>query len=124
MTCRDQGTNDMTRHSPEMALALEDPLVLAERWIAAGESVVLATVTGSWGSAPRPPGSRMAISGSGRIAGSVSGGCVEAAVVEAAFEILASGKPQILSFGVSDQSAWSVGLPCGGTIDVFLEPIR
>ena len=99
----------------------EDPLTLAGRWHAEGEQVALATVTETWGSSPRPAGSRMAITGSGRIAGSVSGGCVESSVVEAALETIADRQPRLLSYGVSDSSAWSVGLACGGTIRVFVE---
>lgn len=100
---------------------LDDPLALAARWHAAGEQVALATVTETWGSSPRPPGSRMAITAAGRIAGSVSGGCVESAVVEAALETVSDGRPRLLTYGVSDSSAWSVGLACGGTLRVFVE---
>ncbi|WP_419728647.1 XdhC family protein [Lichenicola sp.] len=107
--------------SPLPAFPPEDPLILAGRWHAEGERVALATVTETWGSSPRPAGSRMAITGSGRIAGSVSGGCVESSVVEAALETIADRQPRLLSFGVSDSSAWSVGLACGGTIRVFVE---
>ncbi|HEY1250048.1 MAG TPA: XdhC/CoxI family protein [Thermoanaerobaculia bacterium] len=94
-----------------------------ERWRSAGEPVALATVVATWGSAPRQPGAKMAVSASGRISGSVSGGCVEGAVVEAAKQTLATGRPGLLSFGVSDENAWSVGLACGGTIQVFVEPL-
>ena len=94
-----------------------------ERWRSAGEAVALATVVQTWGSAPRQPGAKMAISSSGSIAGSVSGGCVEGAVVEAARKALATGHPGLLSFGVSDESAWSVGLACGGNVQVFVEPL-
>ena len=116
----------MTRDpSPELhpapAFPPDDPLGLAGRWHAEGEAVALATVTETWGSSPRPAGSRMAITRSGRIAGSVSGGCVESSVVEAALETIADRQPRLLSFGVSDSSAWSVGLACGGTIRVFVE---
>jgi xanthine dehydrogenase accessory factor len=100
---------------------LDDPLIHAARWHAEGEAVALATVTETWGSSPRPSGSRMAIGATGRIAGSVSSGCVESDVVEAAFETLADGQPRLLSYGVSDSDAWSVGLTCGGTIRVFVE---
>ena len=94
-----------------------------EQWRAAGEAVALATVVQTWGSAPRQPGAKMAVSASGRIAGSVSGGCVEGAVVEAAKQSLATGHPGLLSFGVSDESAWSVGLACGGNVQVFVETL-
>jgi xanthine/CO dehydrogenase XdhC/CoxF family maturation factor len=113
----------MTDLVPDTAAFLDDPLAIAARWREAGEAVALATVTETWGSSPRPPGSRMAISASGRIAGSVSGGCVENAVVEAALETLADRQPRLLSYGVSDSDAWSVGLACGGTLRVFVEPI-
>jgi len=113
----------MTDLVPDIAAFLDDPLAIAARWREEGEAVALATVTETWGSSPRPPGSRMAISASGRIAGSVSGGCVESAVVEAALETLSDRQPRLLSYGVSDSDAWSVGLACGGTIRVFVEPI-
>ncbi len=102
---------------------LDDPLLHAARWHAQGEAVALATVTETWGSSPRPAGSCMAIGGDGRIAGSVSSGCVEADVIEAAHETLRDGQPRLLSYGVSDDSAWSVGLTCGGTISVFVERV-
>src|SRR5262249_58227480 len=76
-----------------------------------------------WGSAPRPPGGKMAVTADGRVAGSVSGGCVENAVVEAGKKTLSSGKAQLLHFGVSDDTAWSVGLACGGSLDVFVEKL-
>jgi xanthine dehydrogenase accessory factor len=95
-----------------------------ERWRRDGKGVALATVVKVWGSAPRQPGAKMAVSSAGEVAGSVSGGCVEGAVVEAAQGVLASGTPSLLSFGVSDEKAWSVGLSCGGEIEVFVEPVR
>jgi len=93
-----------------------------DEWISNGEEIALATVVSTWGSAPRPVGSRLAATRSGRFAGSVSGGCVEGAVIEASQEVLAGGKPQLLTFGVADEQAWEIGLACGGTIQVFLEP--
>ena len=99
----------------------EDLLSTAAAWRDAGEGVALATVTETWGSSPRPPGSQMAITQSGRMAGSVSGGCVEGAVAEAGMQAIATGKPQLLDFGVSDERAWEVGLACGGKIKVFVE---
>ena len=98
---------------PEQALA----------WIKAGKGAVLATVVQTWGSAPRPVGSQLAISSDGEMAGSVSGGCVEGAVVEAADDALKDGKPIILEYGVTDEDAFAVGLACGGTIRVLVEPI-
>ena len=93
-----------------------------DEWISNGEEIALATVVSTWGSAPRPVGSRLAATRSGRFAGSVSGGCVEGAVIEASQEVLAAGNPQLLTFGVADEQAWEVGLACGGTIQVFIEP--
>ncbi len=94
----------------------------ALRWATQGEAVALATVLRTWGSAPCPAGSFMAISASGAIAGAVSGGCVEGAVHEAAQEVLKTGVPVRLSFGVADALAWSVGLACGGQIEIQIEP--
>ena len=95
-----------------------------ERWRTEGKGVALATVVKVWGSAPRQPGSKMAVSSAGEIAGSVSGGCVEGAVVEGAQTVLDSGTPALLRFGVSDAQAWEIGLSCGGTIEVFVEPVE
>lgn len=92
-------------------------------WHRDGKGAALATVVETWGSAPRQPGSQLAISGAGQIMGSVSGGCVEGAVVTESLEALADGVPRLLSFGVSDESAFSVGLACGGTIKVLVEPV-
>ncbi len=101
----------------------EDILSVATAWAAAGEAVALATVTQTWGSSPRPAGSRMAVTPSGRMAGSVSGGCIEGAVAEAALATLHSGRPALLDFGVTDEMAWDVGLACGGKVKVFVEPL-
>jgi xanthine/CO dehydrogenase XdhC/CoxF family maturation factor len=92
-----------------------------ERWRAKGEKVAIATVVATRRSAPRPVGAKLAISESGELAGSVSGGCVESDVYENAREVLETGKPKLLSYGIDDEEAWSVGLPCGGEIDVFVE---
>lgn len=92
-------------------------------WYRAGRGAALATVVETWGSAPRQAGSQLAISGAGDIMGSVSGGCVEGAVVTEALEALADGVPRLLTFGVSDETAFSVGLACGGTIKVLVEPV-
>ncbi len=93
------------------------------RWLAHGESdIALATVLTTWGSAPRKAGAKMAFTAGGAaISGSVSGGCVEGAVIEAGGEVLAGGRPRLLRFGVADETAWGVGLACGGTIEVFVE---
>lgn len=102
---------------------MRDVLTDVERWRAEGLPIALATVIETWGSAPRTAGGKMAVTADRRISGSVSGGCVENAVVEAGVEVLASGKARLLHFGVSDDTAWSVGLACGGSIDVFVEPL-
>jgi xanthine/CO dehydrogenase XdhC/CoxF family maturation factor len=94
-----------------------------EQWRRDGKSVAIATVVKVWGSAPRPIGSKMVISSSGDVQGSVSGGCVEGAVYEAAQEVIRSHAPRLLRFGVSDERAWAVGLSCGGDIEVFVEPL-
>ena len=89
--------------------------------MARGDRVALATVVDTRRSAPRPPGSKMAINDRGEVYGAISGGCVEGAVVEVALDVLAGGEPQLLSFGIADDQAWDVGLPCGGEIDVWVE---
>ena len=93
-----------------------------ERWQAGGHRVALASVVGVVGSGPRDPGAAMAVNEDGEVAGSVSGGCVEGAVVSEALEVLASGEPRLCTFGYSDDEAFSVGLTCGGTIRIFVEP--
>ncbi len=95
-----------------------------DRWRADGKKVALATVVKVWGSAPRPLGSKMALSDAGDMAGSVSGGCIEGAVYEEAQSVLAGGEPRVVSFGVSNETAWSVGLSCGGEIEVFVEALE
>ncbi len=101
----------------------EDILGVVAAWRADGEEVALATVVRTWGSSPCPCGSQMAVTRSGRIAGSVSGGCIEVAVAEAALASLAAGRPELLSFGVTQERAWEVGLACGGQVSVFVEPV-
>ena len=96
-----------------------------ERWRTRGDGrVALATVVATRGSSPRPIGSKLAISEQGELAGSVSGGCVENEVYEEARAVLEGGPPKLLSYGISDEQAWSVGLPCGGEIDVFVERLE
>jgi xanthine dehydrogenase accessory factor len=95
-----------------------------DRWLAAGRTVALARVVGVEGSGPRDPGATMAVNEDGEVAGSVSGGCVEGAVVAEALEVLASGRPRLCTFGYSDDEAFAVGLTCGGTIRVFVEPLE
>jgi len=99
-----------------------DPLNIAETWLKAGRRVALATVVDTWGSAPRPVGSHLVIDSEGNFEGSVSGGCVEGAVVFEAVDVLESHKPNLLEFGVADETAWEVGLSCGGRIRVYVEP--
>lgn len=101
-----------------------DPLAAAAEWRGAGLEVAIATVVSTWGSAPRQPGSQMCISEQGDFVGSVSGGCVEAVVIEEARALLTSGGTKLLSFGVSDEQAWEVGLACGGKVEVFLERVE
>jgi xanthine/CO dehydrogenase XdhC/CoxF family maturation factor len=101
----------------------EDILATAAAWRASGEQVAIATVTETWGSSPRPPGSQLAVTVSGKIAGSVSGGCIEGAVADAAMKTIASGVPQLLDFGISNERAWEVGLACGGKLKVFVEKL-
>ena len=101
----------------------EDILKAAEDWRKQGRGVALATVMETWGSAPRPVGSNLVIDAEGNFLGSVSGGCVEGAVVAEAVDIIDSGKPKMLEFGVADEDAWQVGLSCGGTIRVFVEKV-
>ncbi|WFU10683.1 XdhC family protein [Rhizobium sp. CB3090] len=98
-----------------------DPLFIAEEWASAGRNVALATVVDTWGSAPRPTGSHLVIDGVGNFHGSVSGGCVEGAVITEALDVIESGKARMLEFGVADETAWRVGLSCGGRIRVYVE---
>ena len=94
-----------------------------ERWRAAGKRVAVARVVGVEGSGPRDPGATMAVSEDGEAAGSVSGGCVEGAVLTEALDVLAKRKPRLLTYGIADEDAFAVGLTCGGTIHVFVEPL-
>ena len=96
---------------------------IALDWARAGKGAALATVVETWGSAPRPRGAQLAVSAEGEMMGSVSGGCVEGAVVAEALEALADGRPRLLTYGVSDEDAFAVGLACGGTIRVMVEPV-
>jgi xanthine dehydrogenase accessory factor len=98
-----------------------DVLDEVESWVERGDKVALATVVSVKRSAPRPPGTKMAVNDKGSVVGAVSGGCVEGAVVEVAEEVLKGGPPRLLHFGIPDSEAWDVGLPCGGEIDVFVE---
>jgi len=100
---------------------MKDVLEPVDAWVARGDKVALATVISTKRSAPRPPGAKMAINDRGDIAGAVSGGCVEGAVVTVAEDVLAGGPPRLLHFGIADEEAWDVGLPCGGEIAVWVE---
>jgi xanthine/CO dehydrogenase XdhC/CoxF family maturation factor len=94
------------------------------RWREAGKGVALATVVNTWGSSPRPLGSKLAVDADGAFVGSVSGGCVEGAVVTEALETIRDGKPRLLDFGVTNEQAWEVGLACGGKIEIFVERVE
>jgi xanthine/CO dehydrogenase XdhC/CoxF family maturation factor len=99
----------------------EDILTAAQDWRGAGHGVAIATVVETWGSAPRPVGSHLVIDDDGRFLGSVSGGCVEGEVVTEALDVISAGAPKMLEFGVADETAWRVGLSCGGRIKVYVE---
>lgn len=104
---------------------MRDILTDLDKWRTDAErkSIALATVIQTWGSSPRRAGAKMALTPDGLITGSVSGGCVEGAVFEAGVEVLKSNRPQLLHFGVADETAWEVGLACGGSIDIFVKPL-
>lgn len=104
-----------TNADPVLAQALE--------WLDEGRRIALATVTRTWGSAPRRAGSHMAIADTGDFSGSVSGGCIEGAVIQTALEVIESGRPRTLEFGVTNEMAWEVGLACGGRVHLFVEPV-
>jgi xanthine/CO dehydrogenase XdhC/CoxF family maturation factor len=106
-----------------MTDANQDVLGTAAGWLASGRKVALATVVKTWGSSPRPTGSQVAVRDDGAFVGSVSGGCVEGAVIEEARAAMQDAKTRKLEFGVSDEQAWSVGLACGGRIEIFVEPL-
>ncbi len=99
----------------------DDVLDEAARWLDDGRQVALATVVATWGSSPRPVGSQLAVDEAGHMVGSVSGGCIEGAVVHEAMQVMQSGQPKLLEYGVTDEMAWEVGLACGGTVKVFVE---
>jgi xanthine/CO dehydrogenase XdhC/CoxF family maturation factor len=106
-------------------MAASDPDILetASTWLREGRRLAMATVVETWGSAPQPVGSQLLIDSDGNFQGSVSGGCVEGAVVTEALDIIQSGRPKLLNFGVADETAWKVGLACGGRIGVYVEPL-
>ena len=102
----------------------QDILEVASRWRAEGRKLALATVVTTWGSSPRPVGSQLVVDEKGAMEGSVSGGCIEGAVVGEAIEVIKDGKPRILDFGVTDEQAWEVGLACGGKVKVYVERVE
>lgn len=102
-------------------LGPDNVLEQATAWRQSGRDVALATVVSTWGSAPRRPGAQLAITADGKMAGSVSGGCIEGAVIAEAREVMEEGQPKLLEFGVTNDQAWEVGLACGGQIEVFVE---
>lgn len=101
----------------------DDVIDFAAAWCREGRGVALATVVKTWGSSPLPVGSHLVVDRDGNFAGSVSGGCIEGAVIEEALAIISSGTPRLLKFGVSDDRAWEVGLSCGGEIEIYVEPV-
>jgi xanthine/CO dehydrogenase XdhC/CoxF family maturation factor len=106
---------------------MEDNDVILQQaadWRAAGKGVALATVVSTWGSSPRPAGAKLVVDEDSKFLGSVSGGCVEGAVIEEALKSIKDGEPRLLSFGVSNEQAWEVGLACGGKIQVFVERVE
>lgn len=107
-----------------MIAEFDDIPATALAWSADGRAVALATVIETWGSSPRPVGSQMVIDGTGHFLGSVSGGCVEGAVIHEAANVLADGEPRLLAFGISDDQAWSVGLACGGKVRIYVEALE
>lgn len=102
----------------------DEVLAEARRWLDEGRSVALATVVATWGSSPRPVGSQLVVDDRRSMLGSVSGGCIEGAVVEEAGRAMKDGKPRLLEFGVSDEDAWAVGLACGGSVQVWVERLE
>lgn len=108
---------------PQETRAAVDPLDIAQTWLSEGRQVAMATVVKTWGSSPRQPGSQLVVRDDGRFEGSVSGGCVEGEVVRAGLEVMSSGQPVLLEFGVANEKAWEVGLACGGRIEIFVEAV-
>jgi xanthine/CO dehydrogenase XdhC/CoxF family maturation factor len=99
-------------------------LAQATQWRGQGKGVALATVVSTWGSSPRPVGAKLAVDDTGAFIGSVSGGCVEGAVIEEGLAAIKDGKPRLLEFGVANEQAWEVGLACGGKIQVYVERVE
>ncbi len=105
-------------------LKTEDILGTASEWRDADLGVALATVVSTWGSSPRPTGSQLLVAEDGSFIGSVSGGCIEGAVIQEAMSVIADGKPRLLEFGVTHEQAWDVGLACGGRVEVYVERVE
>jgi len=103
---------------------VKDVLARIKSWQARGDKIAVATVIQTWGSSPRGAGAKMVVNDKGEIFGSVSGGCIEGAVVEEALRTIKTGRPKLLHFGVADELAWEAGLACGGTIEVFVEQLN
>jgi xanthine/CO dehydrogenase XdhC/CoxF family maturation factor len=106
-----------------MSHDLDSVLSQAAMWIRAGHRVALATVVHTWGSSPRPAGSKLAVNDRGEFVGSVSGGCIEGAVITEALEVMAGAPTRVIDYGVSDQAAWEVGLACGGKVEILIEAV-
>ena len=115
---------DDTLTKYDSGAGLPDELVTLKQWLEEGRQVALATVVQTWGSSPRSTGSHLVIDTQSNFVGSVSGGCIEGAVVAEALEVIAEGKPKLLEFGVSNEEAWEVGLTCGGAIQTYVEPLQ
>ncbi len=107
-----------------MVEASSDVLAQARHWREAGKGVALATVVGTWGSSPVQAGSHLAVSDDSAFVGSVSGGCIEGAVVTEALQVIADGRPRRLEYGVTDEMAWSIGLACGGKVQIYVERVE
>jgi len=110
--------------SQALSVDASEVLEMAAAWRAAGRRVAIATVVDTWGSSPRPVGSQLLVDEQGAFLGSVSGGCIEGAVISEALEVIASGSPRLLDFGVSNEQAWEVGLSCGGKVTVYVEALE
>ena len=112
--------------NPDVLTNAEADAILAQArdWRSDGKGVALATVVSTWGSAPRAVGSQLVLNEEGAFMGSVSGGCVEGAVVTEGLDVIEDGKPRLLDFGISDDQAWEVGLACGGKLEIFIERVE
>lgn len=116
--------DELQSRPPASGFASDLEILEAGRgWLEQGKRVAVATVVATWGSSPRPAGSQLVVNEDGAFVGSVSGGCVEGAVIETAREVMESGEPRALEFGVTDEDAWAVGLACGGSVKIWLEAV-